>query len=117
MTSTKPVPATQQPTKAPAQAATQAPAAKAKKRVLSDADRARIQQERAAKFLELARPRLGRVLKAMKQLENLGRGQYVYTTAQADNLLRHLVEGVGRVKVAFAPKVRGSAAAQELPEL
>ena len=106
----------------PAKQAATAPAKQAapakQRRTLTDVERAAKEREKQAKFQEIARPRLARCLKIMKQLETIGRGaNYSYTTEQANKLLQHLVDGVAGVKVAFAPRVRGSTAAQELPEL
>ena len=112
--------ATQPPKPAPAPAAktAQAPTAQAPaRRVLTDAEKAQLQAQRAAKFRQLGNQRLNACLKRMKHLENLGRGQYVYTTEQADTILRKLTDGVAAVKIAFAPKSRGSAAAQEIEYL
>lgn len=109
----KPQPAKGAPAPAPKPAAATAPARK----VLTDAEKEKLKQERAAKFRKLGNARLNRVLKGMKHLENLGRGQYVYTPEQADTLIRKLLDGVAAVKVAYAPKSRGSAAAQEIEYL
>lgn len=108
-TATKPTPAA----KAPA-----TPEKPKKPKVpLTEEQRAARDREKHTKFITLARKRVTKVVKAMRQIENLGRGQYVYTAENADNIMKHLTDAVGRVKVAFAPKVRGSAAAQELLDL
>lgn len=72
-------------------------------------------ESKSQKFVRLGRKRLTRVLKGMEGLEALGRGQYEYTPEQANKVLQHLVDGVAKVKAAFAP--RGGRAAQELVDL
>ena len=105
-------------TKTPAPAAKTATAPAKKSKVpLTEAQKAEREKQRAAKFRELGNRRLGNALKRMKHLENLGRGQYVYTAEQADTIIRKLTDGVAAVKIAFAPKSRGSAAAQDIEYL
>lgn len=74
-------------------------------------------ESKSDKFSRLARKRVTKAVRAIKALEPLGRGQYTSTPEQVNKLLQYLVDAVADVKIAFAPKARASAAAQELLEL
>lgn len=61
----------------------------------------RTNEEKAAKFKELAKARVGRVLKAISNIGNLASTNYIYTPEQATKIVAALKGAVAQVENQF----------------
>lgn len=62
---------------------------------------AKKEETKAQAFVRLAKPRMTKALKAIKQVENLSGRTYEYTASQADQLVGALEQAVRAVKDAY----------------
>jgi len=70
----------------------------------TDAQKAVAQQAKADRFVKLAKARTSRAIKTISLLQNLGRGNYVYTEEQARQIIHALDKAVAGVATSFGPK-------------
>lgn len=99
---------------APATAKPSTPA-KPGKKALSEAEKtARIAARKAespeARFVRLAKPRIAKVLSALRRLETLGRSPaYDYSAEQANKVMKYVDGAVDKVRNAFVARVNARA--------
>lgn len=71
---------------------------------VSDAEKAKRAQEKAAKFIEVAQKRVAKAIQAVRFINNLASPNYVYTQEQVDKIVNGLQAEVDTVYEAFKAK-------------
>jgi len=68
-----------------------------------------------AKFVRLAKQRLVKTLKAMRGLQNLGVGNYVYTQEQSNYIVTTLQTAIANIEKSFLPREARKEITAEIP--